>query len=68
MEKNLLMSESLALRNQYQITAAEKDRQIAELQKVQQDMIVKKSVSTGSNYPVKVKKCRNQFISISLLC
>ncbi|XP_064921633.1 golgin subfamily B member 1-like isoform X3 [Columba livia] len=54
MEKNLLVSESLALRNQYQITAAEKDRQIAELQKVQQDMIVKKSVSTGSNYPVKV--------------
>ncbi|NXW81426.1 GOGB1 protein, partial [Alopecoenas beccarii] len=54
MEKNLLLSESLALRNQYQITVAEKDRQIAELQKVQQDMIVKKSVSAGSNYPVKV--------------
>ncbi|XP_009586558.1 PREDICTED: golgin subfamily B member 1-like, partial [Fulmarus glacialis] len=56
MENNLLLSESQALRNQYQITVAEKDRQIAELQKVQQDMIVKKSVSTGSNYPVKVKK------------
>ncbi|NWQ73960.1 GOGB1 protein, partial [Columbina picui] len=54
MEKNLLLSESLALRNQYQITLTEKDRQIAELQKVQQDMIVKKSVSAGSNYPVKV--------------
>ncbi|XP_065493151.1 golgin subfamily B member 1-like isoform X3 [Caloenas nicobarica] len=54
MEKNLLLSESLALRNQYQITVAEKDRQIAELQKVQQDMIVKKSVSASSNYPVKV--------------
>ncbi|XP_065696185.1 uncharacterized protein [Patagioenas fasciata] len=53
MEKNLLLSESLALRNQYQITAAEKDRQIAELQKVQQDMIVKKSVSASSNYPAK---------------
>lgn len=56
MEKNLLLSESQALRNQCQITVAEKDRQIAELQKLQQDMIVKKSVSAGSNYPVKVKK------------
>ncbi|XP_075019473.1 uncharacterized protein LOC142088233 isoform X4 [Calonectris borealis] len=54
MENNLLLSESQALRNQYQITVAEKDRQIAELQKLQHDMIVKKSVSTGSNYPVKV--------------
>ncbi|XP_049675595.1 golgin subfamily B member 1-like isoform X4 [Accipiter gentilis] len=54
MEKNLLLSESQALRNQCQITVAEKDRQIAELQKLQQDMIVKKSVSAGSNYPVKV--------------
>ncbi|XP_053923158.1 golgin subfamily B member 1-like [Cuculus canorus] len=54
MEKNLLLSESQALRNQCQITVAERDQQIAELQKLQQDMIVKKSVSTGSNYPVKV--------------
>uniref|UniRef100_A0A663MM70 Golgin subfamily B member 1-like n=1 Tax=Athene cunicularia TaxID=194338 RepID=A0A663MM70_ATHCN len=54
MEKNLLLSESQALQNQYQITVAEKDRQIAELQKLQQDVIVKKSVSAGSNYPVKV--------------
>ncbi|XP_042640868.1 golgin subfamily B member 1-like isoform X2 [Tyto alba] len=54
MEKSLLLSESQALRNQYQITVAEKDGQIAELQKLQQDMIVKKSVSAGSNYPVKV--------------
>ncbi|XP_010290974.1 PREDICTED: centromere protein F-like [Phaethon lepturus] len=54
MENNLLLSESQALRNQYQITVAEKDRQIAELQKLQQDMIFKKSVSAGSNYPVKV--------------
>ncbi|XP_009884595.1 PREDICTED: golgin subfamily B member 1-like [Charadrius vociferus] len=54
MENNLLLSESQALRNQYQITVAEKDRQIAELQKLQQDTIVKKSVSAGSNYPVKV--------------
>ncbi|KAM6068980.1 LOW QUALITY PROTEIN: uncharacterized protein LJ206_011945 [Theristicus caerulescens] len=53
MENNLLLSESQALRNQCQITVAEKDRQIAELQKLQQDMIVKKSVSAGSNYPVK---------------
>ncbi|XP_061855089.1 golgin subfamily B member 1-like isoform X2 [Colius striatus] len=51
MEKNLLLSESQALRNQCQITVAEKDRQIAELQKLQQDMVVQKSVSSGSNYP-----------------
>ncbi|KAM6133455.1 uncharacterized protein FYN12_003566 isoform 2-T2 [Phoenicopterus ruber ruber] len=54
MEKTLLLSESQALQNQCQITVAEKDRQIAELQKLQQDMIVKKSVSAGSNYPAKV--------------
>ncbi|KAM6358849.1 LOW QUALITY PROTEIN: uncharacterized protein FN964_004841 [Alca torda] len=54
MENNLLLSESQALRNQCQITVAEKDQQIAELQKLQQDMIVKKSVSAGSNYPAKV--------------
>ncbi|XP_017937294.2 golgin subfamily B member 1-like isoform X6 [Manacus vitellinus] len=53
MEKNLLLSESQALRNQCQITIAEKDRQIAELQKLQQDMVVMKSVPAGSNYPVK---------------
>ncbi|XP_030909405.2 golgin subfamily B member 1-like [Melopsittacus undulatus] len=52
MEKDLLLSESQALRNQCQITVAEKDQQIAQLQKLQQDMIVKKSVSAGSNYPV----------------
>ncbi|KAM6322082.1 uncharacterized protein O3Q21_006715 isoform 3-T4 [Podargus strigoides] len=54
MEKSLLLSESQALRNQCQVTVAEKDRQIVELQKLQQDTIVKKSVSAGSNYPVKV--------------
>ncbi|XP_062434020.1 golgin subfamily B member 1-like isoform X2 [Rhea pennata] len=54
MEKDLLLSESQALRNRYEITVAEKDQQIAELQKLQQDMIVKKSVSDGSNYPVKI--------------
>ncbi|KAM9223654.1 uncharacterized protein RG961_008017 [Leptosomus discolor] len=54
MEKNLLLSESQALRNQCQMAVAEKDRQIAELQKLQQDTIVQKSVSAGSNYPVKV--------------
>ncbi|XP_048805797.1 golgin subfamily B member 1-like isoform X2 [Lagopus muta] len=53
MEKNLLLSESQALRNQYQMTIAEKDRQIAELQKLQEDIIVKKSISTGNIYPVK---------------
>ncbi|NXQ62072.1 GOGB1 protein, partial [Anthoscopus minutus] len=56
MEKNLLLSESQALRNQCQITVAEKDRQIAELQRLQQDMIEKKSLPAGSSYPVKVKK------------
>ncbi|XP_051478489.1 golgin subfamily B member 1-like isoform X2 [Apus apus] len=54
MEKSLLLSESQALRNQCQTTVAEKDQQIAELQKLQQDMIVRNSVSSGSNYPVKV--------------
>eukprot|EP00076_Gallus_gallus_P041353 XP_025006891.1 golgin subfamily B member 1 isoform X3 [Gallus gallus] len=53
MEKNLLLSESQALQNQYQMTVAEKDRQIAELQKLQEDIIVNKSVSTGNVYPVK---------------
>ncbi|XP_016154534.1 PREDICTED: golgin subfamily B member 1-like isoform X7 [Ficedula albicollis] len=53
MEKNLLLSESQALRNQCQITVAEKDRQIAELQRMQQDMIGKKTLPAGSSYPVK---------------
>jgi len=56
MEKNLLLSESQALQNQYQMTVAEKDRQITELQKLQEDIIVNKSVSTGNVYPVKVNK------------
>jgi len=56
MEKNLLLSESQALQNQYQMTVAEKDRQIAELQKLKEDIIVNKSVSTGNVYPVKVNK------------
>ncbi|XP_054132338.1 golgin subfamily B member 1-like isoform X4 [Melozone crissalis] len=54
MEKNLLLSESQALRNQCQITVAEKDRQIAELQRLQQDMSGKKALPAGSTYPVKV--------------
>ncbi|XP_066176543.1 golgin subfamily B member 1-like isoform X5 [Sylvia atricapilla] len=53
MEKNLLLSESQALRNQCQITVAEKDRQIAELQRLQQDMTGRKSLPAGSSYPVK---------------
>ncbi|KAM3670996.1 uncharacterized protein VK521_004756 isoform 2-T2 [Ammospiza maritima maritima] len=53
MEKNLLLSESQALRNQCQITVAEKDRQIAELQRLQQDMTGKKALPAGSTYPVK---------------
>ncbi|XP_023784525.1 golgin subfamily B member 1-like isoform X1 [Cyanistes caeruleus] len=53
MEKSLLLSESQALRNQCQITVAEKDKQIAELQRLQQDMIGKKSLPAGSSYPVK---------------
>lgn len=56
MEKNLLLSESQALRNQCQITVAEKDRQIAELQRLQQDMVGQKSLPAGSSYPVKVKR------------
>ncbi|XP_032917430.1 golgin subfamily B member 1-like isoform X3 [Catharus ustulatus] len=53
MEKNLLLSESQALRNQCQITVAEKDRQIAELQRLQQDVLGQKSLPAGSSYPVK---------------
>ncbi|XP_031969054.1 golgin subfamily B member 1-like isoform X3 [Corvus moneduloides] len=53
MEKNLLLSESQALRNQCQITVAEKDRQIAELQRLQQDVIGKKALPAGSSYAVK---------------
>ncbi|XP_054027824.1 golgin subfamily B member 1-like isoform X1 [Dryobates pubescens] len=53
MEKTLLLSESQALQHQCQLTVAEKDRQIAELQKLQQDVIAKRSFSPGSNYPVK---------------
>ncbi|KAM9147096.1 uncharacterized protein ACDP82_005024 isoform 1-T1 [Pangshura tecta] len=53
MEKNLLLTESQTLRNQYQMAVADKDRQITELQKLQHDMIVKESVSIGSNYPIK---------------
>ncbi|KAM7019592.1 uncharacterized protein RBU47_003474 isoform 2-T2 [Passerculus sandwichensis] len=53
MEKNLLLSESQALRNQCQITVAEKDRQIAELLRLQQDMTGKKALPAGSTYPVK---------------
>ncbi|XP_054246389.1 golgin subfamily B member 1-like [Indicator indicator] len=53
MEKNLLLSESQALQHQCQLTVAEKERQIAELQKLQQDTIAKRSFSPGSNYPVK---------------
>nr|XP_025042567.1 golgin subfamily B member 1-like isoform X4 [Pelodiscus sinensis] len=53
MEKNLLLTESQTLRNQYQMAVADKDRQIAELQKLQHDMIVKESVSIDSNYPIK---------------
>lgn len=56
MEKSLLLSESQALRNQCQIMVAEKDRQIAELQRLQQDMIGNKSLPAGSTYPVKVKQ------------
>lgn len=56
MEKSLLLSESQALRNQCQMMVAEKDRQIAELQRLQQDMIGRKSLPAGSTYPVKVKQ------------
>ncbi|EMP28159.1 Golgin subfamily B member 1, partial [Chelonia mydas] len=58
MEKNLLLTESQALRNQYQMAVADKDRQIAELQKLQHEVIVKESVSIGSNYPIKVNQTK----------
>ncbi|NXR14546.1 GOGB1 protein, partial [Semnornis frantzii] len=56
-EKNLLLSECQALQHQCQLTVAEKDRQIAELQKLHQDMVAKRSFSPGGSYPVKVRKC-----------
>ncbi|XP_019406886.1 PREDICTED: golgin subfamily B member 1 [Crocodylus porosus] len=51
MEKNHLLTESQALQNQYQMAIREKDRQIVELQKSQQDAIIKESSS--SNHPIK---------------
>ncbi|XP_067413627.1 golgin subfamily B member 1-like [Emydura macquarii macquarii] len=54
MEKKLLLTESQALRNQFQMTVADKDHQIAELQKLQHDIIAKESLSIGSSYPIKV--------------
>lgn len=53
MEKKHLLAESQALQNQYQMAIRERDRQIVELQKLQQDAIVKESSS--SNHPIKVK-------------
>ncbi|XP_019374961.1 PREDICTED: golgin subfamily B member 1-like [Gavialis gangeticus] len=51
MEKKHLLTESQALQNQYQMAIREKDRQIVELQKSQQDAIIKESSS--SNHPIK---------------
>ncbi|XP_059578733.1 golgin subfamily B member 1 isoform X1 [Alligator mississippiensis] len=51
MEKKHLLAESQALQNQYQMAIRERDRQIVELQKLQQDAIVKESSS--SNHPIK---------------
>ncbi|XP_074853565.1 uncharacterized protein LOC142014607 isoform X1 [Carettochelys insculpta] len=53
MEKNLLLTESQVLRSEYQVAVADKDWQIAELQKLQHDVMVKESVSVASNYLVK---------------
>lgn len=54
MEKKLLLAESQALQSQFQSTVAEKDRQIAELQRVRHEMESRGPGSTGGNYPIKV--------------
>ncbi|XP_044291942.1 golgin subfamily B member 1-like isoform X3 [Varanus komodoensis] len=53
MEKNLLLAESQGLQNQFQATLAEKEQQIAELQRVHHEVISQGSISAGSNYPAK---------------
>ncbi|XP_067318814.1 golgin subfamily B member 1-like isoform X3 [Anolis sagrei] len=53
MEKNLLRAESQALQNQFQATLVDKDRQIAELQKVHYGVVPQGSISAGNNHPTK---------------
>nr|XP_060621122.1 golgin subfamily B member 1-like isoform X6 [Anolis sagrei ordinatus] len=53
MEKNLLRAESQALQNQLQATLVDKDRQIAELQKVHYGVVPQGSISAGNNHPTK---------------
>ncbi|XP_077178232.1 uncharacterized protein LOC143830140 isoform X2 [Paroedura picta] len=53
-EKNLLLAESRALQNQFRATIAEKDRQIAELQRVHCEMEPQGSGSAGSVHSTKV--------------
>nr|XP_015194008.1 PREDICTED: golgin subfamily B member 1-like isoform X2 [Lepisosteus oculatus] len=54
-EKNLLLSESRALRQQHLMVVAEKDRQISELQKHRPEALVKESKNAPSLYPVKME-------------
>ncbi|KAH0620804.1 hypothetical protein JD844_021585 [Phrynosoma platyrhinos] len=53
MEKNNLLAESQALQNQFQATLVEKERQIAELQKVHREVVFQGSIAANSNYPSK---------------
>ncbi|XP_060117753.1 golgin subfamily B member 1-like isoform X3 [Heteronotia binoei] len=53
-EKNLLLTESRALQNKFRATIAEKDRQIAELQRVHCEMVSQGSGSSGSVQSTKV--------------
>ncbi|XP_042319928.1 golgin subfamily B member 1-like isoform X3 [Sceloporus undulatus] len=53
MEKNNLLAESQALQNQFQSTLVEKERQIAELQKVHREVVSQRSIAASSNYPSK---------------
>ncbi|XP_062973461.1 golgin subfamily B member 1-like isoform X2 [Elgaria multicarinata webbii] len=53
MKNNLLLAESQALQNQFQATLAEKEQQIAELQKVHHEVVSQGFKSAGSNYPTK---------------
>uniref|UniRef100_A0A6J0SU15 Uncharacterized protein isoform X1 n=1 Tax=Pogona vitticeps TaxID=103695 RepID=A0A6J0SU15_9SAUR len=53
MEKNLLLSESQALQSQFQATLVEKERQIAELQRMHHEVVSQGSLAASGGYPNK---------------
>ncbi|XP_030056611.1 golgin subfamily B member 1 [Microcaecilia unicolor] len=56
MEKNLLVMESQALRDQFNMTVSEKDQQIADLQKLQQGMVTQETSFISSINDDKVRR------------